>query len=185
MERLILIGASTGGPGLIEKIVKLLPLEFRSPVIIAQHMDITALSSFAKRIGRLRGHTVQFVNQSINIEEGCIYILADTSYLIQRNGSIILEPSTDKGFFHPTIDTLFRSAVSLENVEITAIILSGIGSDGAEGMKKLRNSGHLTIAQDEKTSIVYGMPKRAKEMDGAQEILSIESIAKRISRKVH
>ena len=181
---MILIGASTGGPGLIEKIIRSLPLEFRFPVIIAQHMDSIALNSFAKRLGRLKGHTVRLVDQCMKIEEGNVYILADTCCFVESNNSIVIEPSSDKGFFHPTIDTLFNSAASLKHVEIIAILLSGIGSDGAEGMKKLKYSGYLTIAQDEKTSVVYGMPKRAKEIDGTQEILAIDSIAKLISQKV-
>ena len=183
MERLILVGASTGGPGLIEKIVKTLPDTVQTPVIIAQHMDNVALISFAKRIGRLKGDIVRLVEQPTKAERGFVYILADTSVLLWRNGSIFLEPSSEKGFFHPTIDTLFLSAASLQNVEIMSVLLSGIGSDGAEGMKKMREAGHLTIAQDEATSIVYGMPKRAKELGGAQEILSIDSIAKRIAEK--
>ena len=183
MKRLTLIGASTGGPGLIEKIVESLPLEFRSPIIVAQHMDNVALSSFAKRLGRLKGHSVRLVESHMKMDGGSIFILSDTSHLLRRNGSIIVEPSSDKGFFHPTIDTLFHSAASLENTEIMAVLLSGIGSDGAEGMKKLKNAGHLTIAQDEKTSIVYGMPKRAKEVGGAKKILSIDSIVKKIAER--
>ena len=84
------------------------------------------------------------------------------------------------GIYHPTIDELFFSAAELKKCEIHAYLLSGIGADGAKGLKALKDAGHYSVAQDEATSIVYGMPKSAKEMQATSAVLSIDEIIKDI-----
>ena len=185
LNKLILIGASTGGPGLIEKIITALPSSIDTPIIIAQHMDRLSLHSFAKRLQRLKGIEVFFVEESANIQKDAIYILSDTSHLVKTSYGLTLKvTSENEGFYHPTIDVLFESAASLKNIEIISYLLSGIGADGAKGMLQLKESGFQTVAQDEKTSIVYGMPKSALELGAAGEVLSLENIICKINKEV-
>ena len=181
----MLIGASTGGPGLIESIVSSLPSGMEAALVIAQHMDRISLESFAKRVGRISGLNSTLVTDRCLLEKGKIYILSDTALLHTKGGRIELAIEREKsGFYHPTIDRLFESAARIEGTAITAILLSGIGRDGAKGMHELKTAGHRTIAQDEKSSIVYGMPKAAAEMGAASIICPIEEIIAQISESV-
>jgi len=146
-------------------------------------MDSFLLESFARRLNRINKVTeVVFCNTSqINIETNIIYLLDDTARLEQ---TILLQLQTIRNFsgiYHPTIDELFFSASELKKYEIRAYLLSGIGIDGAKGLKALKNTGNYCVAQDEKTSIVYGMPKSAKEMGATSAILSIDEIIKDIN----
>ncbi len=177
---LILIGASTGGPGLLEKIVASLSGPICAPLIIAQHMDRISLHSFGKRLQRLSGIETTLVEAPTPIQNGCIYLLSDTAAIHSCGCDLSIVPKRDSGFYHPTIDRLFESAAKLECVRVTAILLSGIGADGAKGMLELKNMGHKTIAQDENSSIVYGMPKAAAEIGAASAIYPIEKIVTEI-----
>jgi two-component system chemotaxis response regulator CheB len=175
---LLLIGASTGGPGLIENLVKNFKPEHDRTMIIAQHMDTLSLRTFANRLSRIWGDEVIFLSQSASIRERAIYLLSDTVRLSQRKGGKIVAEIdlAEKSFYHPTIDVLFDSAATLDETAVTAILLSGIGSDGVKGMHSLKKRGHRTIAQDEQSSIVYGMPKQAYEQNAAKERLSFNRI---------
>jgi len=181
--KLILIGASTGGPGLIEKIITSFEQKFEGSIIIAQHMDKISLASFARRLNRINKTTeVIFCENSYEtINSNTIYLLSDTTSLEQKTELILQTIPNFKGIYHPTIDELFFSATEIKNYDISAYLLSGIGADGAKGLKALKNAGCYCVAQDEKTSIVYGMPKRAKELDAASAIYSIDEIIKEIN----
>ncbi len=183
-EKLILIGASTGGPGLIESIASSLPHKIDAAVVIAQHMDKISLSSFAARLGRISALPSVLAEGRTELEKGTIYTLSDTAELHESGGEIYLENSEcEGGFYHPTIDTLFLSAAALGKLRIYAFLLSGIGSDGARGLLKLKERGHNTVVQDESTSPVYGMPKAALEMGAAQKIAPIGEIVEYIRRE--
>lgn len=180
--KLILLGASTGGPGLIEKIISSFESSLEGSIVLAQHMDKVSLASFAKRLNRINPLTeVVFCEEKTKIVANKIYLLDATSFLKEGNSQLFLEPDfAYRGIYHPTIDKLFNSGATLSGYEIRAYLLSGIGADGAKGLLQLKEHGCRTIAQDEKSSIVYGMPKAAKELDAASSILSIEDIIKDI-----
>ena len=181
--KLALIGSSTGGPGLLEQIVTSFDTKLNGSIIIAQHMDSFSLESFARRLNRINRVTeVIFCNASkINIKANIIYLLDDTAKLEQATPLQLQTIKNFNGIYHPTIDELFISASKVKNYEIRAYLLSGIGADGAEGLKALKDAGNYCVAQDEKTSIVYGMPKSAKEMEATSAILSIDEIIKDIN----
>jgi len=181
-HKLVLIGASTGGPGLLEQIVTSCKSPLQGSIILAQHMHKVALASFAKRLNRIHPETeVIFCQEKITIQTNKIYLLSDSSILQEEQGLLSLTPSPQETeIYHPTIDRLFCSAATLRDYEIHAYLLSGIGADGAKGLLALKEQGHTTVAQDEETSIVYGMPKAAKERNAATKILSIDAIKKDI-----
>jgi len=183
-KQLILIGASTGGPGFIEKIITSLGDSIDVAIVIAVHMNGLLLESFAKRLNRINHIAVDFVTQETKIQSGKIYLLEETSVIYEKSGAIFLKEQTPLvGYYHPTIDELFLSAAKLKDIQISAYLLTGIGADGAKGMLELKNRGFYTVAQDEKTSIVYGMPKRAFEMDALRAVMSIEKIVEDIQKK--
>jgi len=186
LSKIILIGASTGGPGLIEQIVtafyKSVPIE--GIIIIAQHMQPFYLQSFAKRLQRVTDINVCFVTQTTKIKQNTIYILEDSSFLTSKTDGIYLEKELQKQtYYHPSIDELFSSATQL-SLDINAYLLSGIGDDGALGLLALKKKNHRTIAQDEQTSIVYGMPRAAFEKGAVNEVLSINDIIKKIQKEL-
>ena len=182
LKKLLLIGASTGGPGLLEKIVNSLSSEIDFTLVIAQHMDALALSSFAKRLNRITPNEVVFVQESLVLENSKIYLLEDSSYFEQNREIFIKKCEDNKSYYHPEIDTLFSFGAKLKNVEVVAYLLSGIGQDGAKGMLELKKANFKTVAQDEKTSIVYGMPKSAYELNACREVMSIDEICQDINR---
>jgi len=142
-KKLILLGASTGGPGLIESIIRELPKSFNFSFVIAQHMDTLPLKSFAKRLDRILDSekNVIFVDSDVPVDSGLVYVLSETSKLFMKNSVLHIKSIGEDSFYHPCIDTLFFSASSLENIDIEAYLLSGIGSNGAEGLKELKKSG--------------------------------------------
>ena len=176
-KKIILLGASTGGPGLIEQIITVLKPPLNASIIISQHMESHHLHSFAKRIQRISPFEIIFASESQELLNGKIYILEDTTTLHLKQGKLFLQKeSIHKGYYHPTIDALFFSASELYRVEIVTYLLSGIGADGAKGMLSLKEANYKTVAQDENTSIVYGMPKVAFDIGATTDVMSIQRI---------
>ena len=181
--KIVLIGSSTGGPGLLEQILTSFSTKINGSLIIAQHMDSFSLESFARRLNRINKVTeVIFCNKFyINVETNTIYLLNDTARLTETMSVQIQSVEKFSGIYHPTIDELFFSAAKLEKYDIRAYLLSGIGADGSKGLKALKDAGKYCIAQDEATSIVYGMPKNAKELGATSAVYSIDEIIKDIN----
>ncbi len=185
VKKLILIGASTGGPGLLEKILSWTPDDFDATFIIAQHMHSLSLRSFAMRLNRIISKDIVYVEDKVFVESKKVYIIADTFKLKQDKNDIYLEKAKDeKGFYHPDIDILFKSSLEIKSKDVYIFLLSGIGSDGAFGMLEAKKQGIYTCAQDEDSSIVYGMPKSAKEIGACLEVLNIDEIIDKIRRIV-
>ncbi len=170
---------------MIESIIGSLQHINETSIIIAQHMDTLALSSFAKRLNRRNVLCVEFVESAATVHSGRVYVINDTSSVCYDGYAYRIEKEhSDAGFYHPTIDVLFASAVNLKPLCVRAYLLSGIGSDGAQGMLKLRENGCYTVSQDEATSIVYGMPKAAFELGASSAVLSIDAIIADIAKEV-
>ncbi len=166
----------------MEKIVASLDKPIDFSIIIAQHMHALALGSFAKRLDRLSAHEVVFVKDRCLVEPAKIYLLEDSSYLEQEDAIYIKKYQEPKGFYHPDIDTFFLSAQSIKHIEFVVYLLSGMGRDGAKGMLELKKLEHKTVAQDEQSSIIYGMPKSALEMGASCAVMSIDEIIEDIKR---
>ncbi|MDQ1340744.1 MAG: hypothetical protein QG567_1902 [Campylobacterota bacterium] len=183
-EKLILIGASTGGPGHIEKILKKLPSTLSSRVIIAQHMDALLFDSFTKRLNSISNLEILNSADELSLDSSKIIICSKTCTLENKDNDYKLVSSSKQNHtYNPTIDILFESASNFtNNFDILCILLTGIGSDGAKGMLKLKNSGAHTIAESEESAIVYGMPRSARELGAAEKILTIDNIIDEIMR---
>ncbi len=179
----VLIGSSTGGPGLIEKIARALPADYKNPVCVAQHMPKGFSAKFASRLNELSKLKVVEASNTQPVIPG-YFIIANSSYHLHfRKKDVVyckLVPNI-KHFFVPSVDEMFFSALEvIEPKKILAVLLTGIGDDGARGLKALKDAGAMTIAESESSAAVYGMPKAAKDIDAAIKILDFDDILKEI-----
>ena len=185
-SNLVLIGASTGGPGLIEEIVTSLPYDYPYPVCIVQHMPPSFTGNFAKRLDK---------NADIEVVEAKAGdILTPSKVIIAKGGwhlhfikkasgalAVKLVPNVMNRFFVPSVDEMFFSAAKVFNPKkILAVELTGIGDDGADGMVVLRKKGAYTLGESPETAVVYGMPKEAYERGGVEKQLPFPKIVKEI-----
>ncbi|MDY0265181.1 MAG: CheB methylesterase domain-containing protein [Sulfurospirillum cavolei] len=167
--KLILIGASTGGPGHLKKILSSLPSSFNGIVLIAQHMNSTFIPSFINQFQTELAFPVHTLDARTLLTNGHIYICAGHARVkSEPNANTLRAEPVEQGDtpYNPSIDTLFLSALScVDDADILAVLLTGIGHDGAFGLSELQKKGARCIAESEKTAIVYGMPKRAVEIN--------------------
>lgn len=178
----IIIGASTGGPGAIENLLKQLPANIMLPIIIAQHMPPSFIESFASRLNQISPFEIKVARKGEEIENGTVYLAPGTTNLrLKKNpdtGCVFFSFSEKayKEFNKPSIDCLMESAAAVYKEQLIAVILTGMGKDGTIGLKAIRDAGGITIAQDETTSVVFGMPKNAWEEGAAQRLIPIDQM---------
>ena len=185
--RFVLVGSSTGGPRLIERICKSLPADYPHAVCVVQHMPSDFTANFAKRLNGLSKVEVVEADNDIELKSARVIIAKGGWHLHFRKKlkefKVKLAPNTANRFFVPSVDEMFFSAAeTLPAKKILAVELTGIGDDGADGMVKLRKMGAYTIAESEKSAIVYGMPKEAYERGGAIKVLDFDDILDEILR---
>jgi two-component system, chemotaxis family, protein-glutamate methylesterase/glutaminase len=168
---ILVIGASTGGPEAIEFIVTNIPLNLAIPVVIAQHMPEHFIISFAERLTMATGLKVKVAQQDEPLLPTHIYFAPGTANirLDMSSASPMIRYVHDqyKEFNHPSIDCLFGSIGKAYGKRAIGVILTGMGKDGTGGLMEMKNAGGLTIAQDEASSVVYGMPRSAAESGAA------------------
>jgi len=186
LNKVVLIGVSTGGPGLIEQIVASLPLDYPQPVLIVQHMPEQFTRAFAERLARVTELPVHETSNNDEVLPGNIYLARGGVHLHLRrktSGKVVTFDGKDKNsrFFQPAVDELFESALKIFPAEkIFSVLLTGIGDDGADGMVKIKQAGGYTVAESEATSTVYGMPKEAYDRGGVSQVMDFPDILKKI-----
>lgn len=182
-DKLITIGASTGGTIALEYIVERLPKHL-PPIVVAQHMPINFTYQFAQRLNELSELTIKEAEDDELIQSGYMYIAPGGKHLIITRQGASFYANLDDGervnFQKPAVDVLFKSVAKLAGKNALGILLTGMGKDGAEGLLEMKKSGALTIAQDEETSIVWGMPRAAAELNAALKILPLDEIIQEI-----
>ncbi|TKI68684.1 chemotaxis protein CheB [Sulfurimonas crateris] len=181
-RKIVLIGASTGGPGQIEKIVSSLPLLSDTAVVIAQHMSMDFIPSFTKRLKELSVNNISMVGDNTSVESGHIYLCHGiTSVRKDGYGLKFSVESSQQHKYNPDINSVFSSFVPFsQEIEMLGVILTGIGNDGVEGCRQLSLKCVRTITQDEKSAIVDGMPSRARKEIQNIEIDDIAGIKEKI-----
>lgn len=179
ISKLVLIGASTGGPGRIYTLLSSLEPEFDGTIIIAQHMAAPFITSFAAQLQTICPLNVIEITSPERLQNKNVYICHTTSHLFARYGDVWIEPSEGIEYpFNPEINALFLSAATLDtSIRKMGIILTGIGEDGARGLQALYQAGGICYFENETSSAVYGMPRRAKELVPMGRSGSIESIS--------
>ena len=187
IEKIILIGASTGGPGLIEQICASVPSYYKYPICIVQHMPAQFTTAFASRLDRVSTLDVQESQTNMELLPSNIYVArggVHMNFVKKTSGKIVIREDTKKGdnHFQPSVDEMMLSALNIFNPEqIVAVLLTGIGDDGAKGMVKIKKAGGYTLGESEDSATVYGMPKVAYDNGGVSEQLDFKLIMQKIA----
>lgn len=182
---IVLIGVSTGGPGVLEEILPALPADFPWAVLVAQHMPSSFTNVFAKRMGNICAMRVEEASHQTRIEAGKIYVAKGDADLVvlSRNAAWLAAPvpSSQQHLWHPSVTRLVRSAMEVVAADsLIGVLLTGMGDDGAAAMADLKRKGGRTIAQDEFTSVVFGMPCELIKSGGADLVLPSNRIARQL-----
>jgi two-component system response regulator WspF len=174
---LIAIGASTGGPNAIASILAALPANLPASIVIIQHIDHVFADGLASWLGKQTALKVRIAVEDQRPQVGTVDIAATNDHLVLRDNSTFGYTRHPLDLpYRPSVDIFFQSIVSLVPGSVIGVLLTGIGADGAAGLLKLRERGHHTIAQNEATSVVFGMPKAGIELGAAAEVLAAEQI---------
>ncbi len=174
---LIMIGASTGGPAALARVLLGLPRPLPWPVILIQHITLDFAQGMAQWLAKISGHDVRLVEESIPLRDGVVLVAPDCADLVVEGDWVDIRCEPGRSRSYASIDRALKSAAhSSLTSETVGILLTGMGSDGAEGLKSLRQRGGWTIAQDRDSSIVWGMPRVAAEIDAACQVLSLDAI---------
>jgi len=186
-EKLIIVGASTGGTEAIKDF--LMPLPPDSPAImIVQHMPPGFTRSFAARLNGLCRITVKEAEHGERVLPGYAYIAPGDRHLaLARSGANYVAQLNDDppvNRHRPSVDVLFDSAAIHGGKNVTGVILTGMGKDGARGMLRMKDAGAYNLAQDEATSVVFGMPKEAIALGGAHEVVPLQNMAQRVMARL-
>jgi two-component system chemotaxis response regulator CheB len=185
-HKVIAIGASLGGPRALEFIFAALPKDLPASFFIVQHIPAEFSDSFARRLDSVRGPHVRLAEDATKADRGSAYLAPGGRHLqIGWKGATLHMRLVDTGpvnFVKPSVDVLFQSVADTMGESGMAIVLTGMGVDGAKGSMAVRRAGGRVIAQDEHTSLAYGMPKAVAEAGTAHRILPLEDIPKEIIR---
>ena len=179
--KLIAIGTSTGGPVALQNILTALPADFPLPVIVVQHMPASFTPSFSERLNSLCNIEVKHAEQGDEIKRGVAYVApGGMQMMVKKCGArltIKLEEAESTQTYKPSVDITFSSLAEICSSELLAMVLTGMGADGRDGARRLKQKGATIWAQNEESSVVYGMPMAIVEANLADEILSIDEIA--------
>jgi two-component system chemotaxis response regulator CheB len=179
----VAIGASTGGPGAIVEVLRGLPAEFNLPILIVMHINEPFGAAFAEwldgQIGRRVAHPVDGAPLASAI--GRVMVAPGGRHLAVRDGRLRLTLDGERHSCRPSVDVLFESVAQEFGASAAGCLLTGMGRDGALGLLRIREAGGMTIAQDESTSVIYGMPREAARLGAAVEVLRLGDIGPRLA----
>ncbi|AZC16569.1 chemotaxis response regulator protein-glutamate methylesterase [Pseudomonas sp. CMR5c] len=178
---LVAIGSSAGGPAALEVLLKGLPKDFPAAIVLVQHVDQVFAAGMAEWLSSASGLPVRLAREGEPPQSGTV-LLAGTNHHIRllKNGTLAYTAEPVNEIYRPSIDVFFESVASYWNGDAVGVLLTGMGRDGAQGLKLMRDQGYLTIAQDQNSSAVYGMPKAAAAIGAAAEIRPLDKIAPRL-----
>lgn len=182
-KRVIAIGASTGGVDAIAQILKSLPKDL-PPIIITQHIPDLFSTSFAHRLDTNSALNVFEVRSRMHLQDSCAYLAAGGLHMLLERigGEYYVKPQDGVRISRhcPSVDVMFRSLNNVVGRNALAIIMTGMGDDGSIGIKELYDNGAYTIAQDEASCVVFGMPKQAIAKGAICEVVSLDCISSKI-----
>ena len=182
-KKVVLIGASTGGPGQIHKIIKSLPRLQSTSIVIAQHMADGFLESFMDRLEHHSLNNIELTKNNSILNINTIYVCENSISLIKDKSDLVfIENMRTKNSFNPDINMIFNSFIPLCNeVKVLSVILTGIGDDGVQACVNLSKNGARCITETSSSAIIDGMPNRARELVPNIEIYDMQEIIKTIS----
>ncbi len=187
-RKIVVIGASTGGPSSLNKIFPLIPVQEEIPItyFLIQHMPPVFTKSFAENLDKISKIKV---TEAIDLEEiennHCYLAQGAKNLIVDKSDRIrIISPEQKGSSFIPNIDIAMKSISEVYGDSVIGVIMTGIGSDGLEGMRTIKRNGGICIIQDEKSSIIYGMPKACADARVYDKIVSLEEIPSAISHSI-
>ncbi len=182
---MVAVGSSTGGPKALAALLSGLPPRLGAPVVIVQHLDVQFAGGLAEWLSEQTKLKVVLAREGVHPDRDTVYVAGTNDHLILGPDVAFHYVADPKSYpYRPSVDRFFISARDWWHEKGVAVLLTGMGKDGAKGLLALREAGWHTIAQDEATSVVYGMPKAAAELGAAQEILPVEKIADSVVAQV-
>jgi two-component system chemotaxis response regulator CheB len=177
----IAVGCSTGGPDALTKVLTRLPTELPVPIVVTQHMPPVFTKMFAERLDRSTPLTVVEAGDGMNLIPGTVYVApGDRHLVLHRRGTATLtqlSTAPPENSCRPAVDVMFRSVAAQFGGSACGVVLTGMGHDGRGGAKVLRDAGAEVLAQDEQSSVVWGMPGAVVGAGLADEILPLDQIA--------
>ena len=184
--QLAVIGASTGGPVAIEKVLKQLPENYPLPILLIQHMPASFTGAFSERLDKLCAINVKEAENGDELKPGTAYIAPGGRQMrLKQNGRsnmISIEDEPVATTYKPSVDITFNSIAEAYRGRVLAIVLTGMGSDGCDGAKMLREKGATVWAQDEASCVVYGMPMAVVKQNLADKVMSVDEIGMSLAR---
>ena len=176
------IGASTGGPAALACVLSGLPAHFPAALVIIQHVDVQFAAGLADWLQAQTALPVRLAQEGCRLQAGTVWLAGTNDHLVftpQHTLSYVAEPREYP--YRPSVDVFFKSLINNGPTHWPAkaagVVLTGMGRDGAEGLAALRRAGWHTMAQDQASSVIYGMPKAAAEVGAAMQILALEAMA--------
>ncbi|RZF93054.1 chemotaxis response regulator protein-glutamate methylesterase [Pseudoalteromonas sp. N1230-9] len=186
--QVVAIGTSTGGPVALQTILTQLPANFPHPILLIQHMPAAFTPAFAARLNGLCKIKVKEAQQGDRLVPGTAYLApGGQQMLVEGRGSSrtlrVFEDDSPRITYKPSVDVTFASAAKAFGGDVLAVVLTGMGADGRDGARMLKQAGATIWAQDEKTSVVYGMPQAVANAGLASESLALNDVAARLTRE--
>jgi len=183
--RLLVVGASTGGPKAVSDLLLPLPHDWNVAVIVVQHVDVAFAPGLAKWLGDRTGRPVRIIEHGQQPVAGDVLVAGTNDHLVLTKGRALeYRQEPREVFFRPSVDVFFDSVAEHWPQTGIAALLTGMGRDGAKGLLKLRSRGWHTIAQDEASCVVFSMPKAAIDAGAACEVLGIDQMSRVISSRM-
>ena len=177
--KLVLVGASTGGPKAISDLLLPLPRDWNVAVLVIQHVDVSFSQGLAKWLGDRTGRAVRVAEHGQQPTAGDVLLAGTNDHLVlSKARTLEYREEPREVFFRPSVDVFFESVADHWPQTGVALLLTGMGKDGARGLLKLRSRGWHTAAQDEASSVVWSMPKAGIDLGAACEVLTVEQMAK-------
>lgn len=177
---ILLIGSSTGGPQALQQVIRDLPASFRLPVVIAQHMPPQFTGALAKRLDETCALDVVEAKDGDILAKGTVYVAPGGMQMRVVQNQLKVTADSGANLYKPSVNVLAESVLKTFGKSAIAVMLTGMGNDGTKEFLRLRQVGAYTIAQDQATSVVYGMPRALVEADGADEVLPLDQIGGRL-----
>ena len=182
----LVIGSSTGGPDALARVIPRLPADYPLPILVVQHMPPVFTTQFAARLDRLSALRVVEATAGSPIAPGTVHIAPGNFHLTVAPGAGLrrtaLDQSAPENFCRPAVDVLFRSAATAYDGAVLAVVLTGMGSDGKVGTGRVREAGGTVVAQDQATSVVWGMPGAVTQAGHADEVVPLDRVTDTILR---
>jgi two-component system chemotaxis response regulator CheB len=180
--QLVAIGLSTGGPPALQTLLNGLPSNFSLPIVIVQHISQGFIFGLASWLSKTTPFRCRVAEHGETIKSGTVYLAPDNTHItIKASGELCLDTSSEPLNGHrPSASVLFESVARNFGEKAIGILLTGMGQDGATGLRAMHQAGAYTIAQDEASSVIFSMPKAAIELNAVKEVLSLSEVAPRL-----